>query len=92
MDKETHKGVSELKKKHLKEFLRQKEQAHQYGIGGFSVKLFRLAKSPAGKCENFAIVTDGHWQLEIPNLISDESSIDLHEGEIVAAFLRTNIN
>ncbi|CAH3161108.1 unnamed protein product, partial [Pocillopora meandrina] len=31
-----------------------------------------LAKSPAGKCENFAIVTDGQWQLELPNLISDE--------------------
>ena len=41
------------------EFLGLKEQAHQYGIGGFSLKLFRLAKSPAGKCENFAIVTDG---------------------------------
>nr|XP_058969494.1 uncharacterized protein LOC131795904 [Pocillopora verrucosa] len=78
VDKEAHRGVSELKK-HLTEFLGLKEQAHQYGIGGFSLKLFRLAKSPAGKCENFAIVTDGQWQLELPNLISDESSSELNE-------------
>jgi len=78
VDKETHKGVSQLKK-HLTEFLGLKEQAHQYGIGGFSLKLFRLAKSSAGgKCENFAIVTDGQWQLELPNLISDESSSELN--------------
>ena len=77
VDKEAHRGVSELKK-HLAEFLGLKEQAHQYGIGGFSLKLFRLAKSPAGKCENFAIVTDGQWQLELPNLISDESSSELN--------------
>ena len=54
MDKETHKGVSELKK-HLTEFLGLKEQAHKYGIGGFSLKLFRLAKTPAGKCEEWAV-------------------------------------
>ncbi|XP_066023596.1 uncharacterized protein [Pocillopora verrucosa] len=77
VDKEAHRGVSELKK-HLTEFLGLKEQAHQYGIGGFSFKLFRLAKSPAGKCENFAILTDGQWQLELPNLISDESSSELN--------------
>ena len=53
VDKEAHKGVSELKKKRLTEFLGLKEQAHKYGIGGFSLKLFRLAKSPAGKCETF---------------------------------------
>ena len=32
----------------------------------------------AGKCENFAIVTDGQWQLELPNLISDESRSELN--------------
>lgn len=36
VDKEAHRGVSELKK-HLTEFLGLKEQAHQYGIGGFKV-------------------------------------------------------
>ena len=77
VDKEAHRGVSELKK-HLTEFLGLKGQAHQYGIGGFSLQLFRLAKSPAGKCENFAIATDGQWQLELPNLISDESSSELN--------------
>ncbi len=77
VDKETHKHVSELKK-HLTEFLGLKEQAHQFGIGGFSVKLFRLVRTPAGKCENFAIVTDGQWQLELPNLIADESKSELN--------------
>ena len=61
--------VSELKK-HLMEFLGLKEQAYQYGIGGFSLKLFRLAKSPSGKW--------GTGQLELPNLISDESSSELN--------------
>ena len=40
----------------------------QFGIGGFSLKLFRLAKSSTRKCENFATVTDGQWQLELSNL------------------------
>ena len=59
-------------RKLIKEYLSQKTsyevfrtkgalQAHQYGIGGFSLKLFRLAKSPVGKCESFAILTDGQW-------------------------------
>ena len=63
MDKETHKGVSELKNILWREFLGLKEQVRTYGTGGggFSLKLFCLVKSPAGKCENFAIVTDGHW-------------------------------
>ena len=77
LDKETHKGVSELKN-HLMEFLGLEEQAHKYRIGGFSLKLFCLVKTPAGKCENFALVTDGQWQLELPNLILDESSSELN--------------
>ena len=53
VDEGAHKGVSELKKKHLVEFLGLKEQAHQYGIGELLSELFRLAKSLAGNCENF---------------------------------------
>ena len=49
-----------------------------YGFGGFSLKIFRLARSPVGKCENFAIVTDGQWQLKLSNLTSDESSSELN--------------
>ena len=48
-------------KKHLTEFWGLKEQALQFEIGGFSLKLFRLKKSSTGKCESFAIVTDGQW-------------------------------
>ena len=65
-------------KKNLTEFLGLKEQALQFGIGGFLLKLFRLAKSSTGKCENFAIVTDGQRQLELPNLISHEGSSELN--------------
>ena len=79
VDKDKHTRVFEFKK-HLTDFLGLKEQALQFGIGGFSLKLsiFRLAKSSTGKCENFAIVTDGQWQLELPNLISDEGSSELN--------------
>ena len=52
-------------KKHLTEFWGLKEQALQFGIGGFSLRLFRLAKSSTGKCDNFALMTDGQWQLEL---------------------------
>ena len=50
----------------------------QVGISGFSMKLFSLAKLSTGKCENFAIVTDGQWQLELPNLTSDEGNSELN--------------
>ena len=77
VDKDKHTRVFEFKK-HLTEFLGLKEQALQFGIGGFSLKLFRLAKSSTGKCENFAIVTDGQWQVDLQNLISDEGSSELN--------------
>ena len=66
------------KGKHLTEFLGLKERALQYGIGGSSLKIFRLAKPSAGNSENVSIVTDGQWQLELPNVISDEGSSELH--------------
>ena len=65
-------------KKHVTDFLGQKEQALQYGIGGFSLKQFCLAKSSAGKCASLAKVTDRQWQLELPNLTSDEGSSELN--------------
>ena len=43
-----------------------------------AIELFRLAESSTGKCENFAIVTDGKWQLELPSLISDEGGSELN--------------
>lgn len=77
VEKDKHTRVFEFKK-HLTEFLGLKEQALQFGIGGFSLKLFRLEKSSTGKCENLDIVTDGQWQLQLPNLISDEGSSELN--------------
>ena len=78
VDKDKRTRVFKFKKQ-LTEFLGLKEKAHQFGIGGgFSLKLFRLAKSSTGKCENFAIVTDGQWQLELPKLKYDEGSSELN--------------
>ena len=71
-------SVVELKR-HLTEFLGLKELTLKYGIGGFAVKLFRLAKSSSGKCENFAIVTDAQWQLELVSLLADESTSELND-------------
>ena len=76
VDKDKHTRLFEFKK-HLTEFLGLNEQALQFGVGAFSLKLFRLAKSSKGKCENFAIVTDGKWQLKLPNIISHEGSSEL---------------
>ena len=77
VDKDKRTRVFEFKK-HLTEFLEMKAQALHFGTDGFSLKLFRLAKSSKGKCENFAIVIDGQWQLELPNLISDEGNSKLN--------------
>lgn len=54
-------------KKHLTEFLGLKGHSLQFGIGGFPLKLFCLT-----------IVTDRQWELELPNLISDEGSSELN--------------
>ena len=77
VEKDIYSRVFEFKK-HLTELLGLKEQALQFGMSGFSLKLFRRAKSSTGKYENFSIVTDGQWQLGLPNLISDEGSSELN--------------
>ena len=51
----------------MTEFLGLKEQSLQFGIGGFSLKLFCLI-----------IVTDRQWELELPKLLSDEGSSELN--------------
>ena len=73
VDKDAHKGVSNVKKTCYGVFRTK-------GAGAsISLNLFRPAKSPVGKCENFAIVTDGQWQLAPPpNLILDESSSEIN--------------
>ena len=56
-----------LNLKNMTEFLGLKEQSLQFGIGGFSLKLFCLI-----------IVTDRQWELELPKLLSDEGSSELN--------------
>ena len=52
------------------DFLGLKEQVRKFGLGTFALKLYRLVKGKT--VENFAIVTDGQWKLEMPNLLSEE--------------------
>lgn len=66
VNKDKHTRVFECKK-HLTEFLGLKGHSLQFGIGGFPLKLFCLT-----------IVTDRQWELELPNLISDEGSSELN--------------
>jgi len=60
-------------KKHLCDFLGIKEQAAKYGFGTYELKLYRLAKS-GGKTENCAIITQGQWEVEFPNVIAEEGN------------------
>ena len=64
-------------KKHLCHFLGEKEQAVNYGCGTYELKLYRLAKR-GGKTENYAIITQGQWELEFLNLIAEEGNSELN--------------
>ena len=63
--------------KHLCDFLGIKEQAAKCGFGTYELKLYRLSKS-GGKTENYAIITQGQWELEFPNLIAEEGNSELN--------------
>lgn len=66
-------------KKHLTDFLGISEQpARKYGLGSYEVKLYRLAKSSLGKPENFVILTQSQWEMELPSLISNEGCSELN--------------
>ena len=75
VDLEKHSIVAELKK-HLVDFLGVKEQVRKFGLGAFALKLYRLVKVKT--VENFAIVNDGQWKLEMPKLLSDEGNSELN--------------
>ena len=64
-------------KKHLCDFLGIKEQAAKCGFGTYELKLYPLAKS-GGTTENYAIITQGQWELEFPNLIAEEGNSKLN--------------
>jgi len=55
-------------KKHLVSFLGLKELASKYGLGDFDIKVCRMAPKPGGKSNNFAIITDDQWKLELPSM------------------------
>ena len=64
-------------KKHLCDFLGIKEQAAKCGFGTYELKLYPLAKS-GGTTENYAIITQGQWEFEFPNLIAEEGNSKLN--------------
>ena len=59
-------------KKHLLSFLR--ELAIKFGLGEFDLKLYRIAPKQGGRSENFAIMTDGQWKMELPSLLEETGS------------------
>ena len=65
-------------KKHLTEFPGLMELALKFGMADFELKLFRLQRSSNGKTENYSIVTQQQWQMEIPFLLGDEGQSELN--------------
>lgn len=65
-------------KKHLTEFLGLKELAMKFGMVDFDLKLFRLKRISNGKTENYSIVTQQQWQMEISFLLEDEGQSELN--------------
>ena len=53
-------------KKHLREFLGLDELALKFGMADFKLKLCRLQRSCNGKTENYSIVSQQRWEMEIP--------------------------
>ena len=71
-DIEKHNSM-EIACKHFIEFMRIKQQAGKFGLGGFDLKLFWLEKID-GKAENFAVVTKAQLEMELPFLMGSATS------------------
>ena len=61
-------------KKDLLSFLGLRELAIKFGLGEFDLKLYRMAPKQGGRSENFAIITDGQWKMELPSLLEETGS------------------
>ena len=61
-------------KKHLLSFLGLRELAMKFGLGEFDLKLYRMAPKQGGRSENFAIITDGEWKMELASLLEETGS------------------
>ena len=61
-------------KKHLLSFLGLRELAIKFGLGEFDLKLYHMAPTQGGRSENFAIITDGQWKMELPSLLEETGS------------------
>ena len=53
-------------KKHLREFPGLDELALKFDSADFELRLFRLQRSSNEKTENYSIVTQQQWEMEIP--------------------------
>ena len=54
------------------------ELALKFGMAEFELKLFRLQRSSNGKTENYSIVTQQQWEMEIPFLLGQEGQSELN--------------
>jgi len=50
----------------------------KYALGNYERKLYRMSKGMKGKTENFAIITDRLWQLELPIMLAGETKPELN--------------
>ena len=61
-------------KRHLIDFLGLKELSIKLGMPQYDLKLYRLCRGVSGTVDNYHILTDQQWLLEVPFLLSDTSS------------------
>ena len=54
------------------------ELALKFGMAEFELKLFRLQRSSNGKTENYSIVTQQQWEMEIPFLLRQEGQSEFN--------------
>lgn len=64
-------------KNHLKDF-GLSELTKKFGMPDYEIKLFRLSRSSGGKVENYSIVTQQQWEMEIPLLLAEGIQSELN--------------
>lgn len=76
-DQEKHSNINSMRK-HLRDFLGLSESTKKFGMPDYEIKLFRLSRC-SGKVENYGIVTQQQWEMEIPLLtLSDQNHSELN--------------
>ena len=85
-DQEKHLNINSMRK-HLRDFLGLPDLTKKFGMPDFEIKLFRLSRS-SGKVENYNIVTQKQWGVEMPLLLV----ADVNQNELNGRSLLGLIN